>query len=502
MNFELSSLFRIKTFYILIIGMVLSFGLSAYNNSGYYHEDEHYQIIQFAEFKLGNTQEISWEFKERIRSTVQPIIAMGLLVTFRFFGIQDPFLLAFILRMISAFFAIYVSVRMCIVFFKEVNKNYRGIFVFLTCFLWFYPYLYVRFSSENWAGLFSMLVLTYAHQKIGSGKPRHFFYLGVLMGIAILFRYQMLFFASGLILWIIFVSKARYKNILIACLGICIMMGMGVALDSLFYHTFTIALYNYFDANLIRGIASHFGVSPWYQIIIYIVQASTYPMGAVIIVCFLIGVIAKPTHIIYWITTAFLLSHAIVPHKELRFLFPLVGFIPLILVFGLSEINSRLKLINTPLWILPILLILNIYLFFIVCFGFTRNGETKIADYVFHQYKGKNVNIISTWENGIFDPKINFKDHFYKAPNTTQTFFTSIWQEDFSAMLKTDTVNLLVIANQDITGPKALRKLRELGAVQVLKNEMLMNKQLLEMYDESIYDKQLQLYLITQVQKK
>lgn len=502
MKFELPTLFGINAFYILIIGMVLSFGLSAYNNSGYYHEDEHYQIIQFAEFKLGNTQEVSWEFKERIRSTLQPVIAMGLLTTFRFIGIQDPFLMAFILRMISAVFAIYVSMRMCTAFLKDVDKKYQGIFILLSCFLWFYPYLYIRFSSENWAGLFSMLALTYAHEKTGSATPRHFFYLGVLMGIAILFRYQMLFFASGLILWIVFVSKAHYTNVLITCLGICVVTVAGVVLDSVFYHTFTIALYNYFDANLIRGIASHFGVSPWYQIIIYIVQGSTYPIGVAIIACFVIGIIAKPRHIVYWVTTAFLLSHAIISHKELRFLFPLAGFIPLILVFGLSEINSRLKQILNPLWILSIFLILNICLLFMICFGFTRNGETKITDYIFHQYKGKNVNIISTWENGIFDPKINFKNHFYKAPNTTQTFFTSIWQEDFSAMLKKDAINVLVIANQDITGPKAQRKLRELGAVQVLKNDMFMSRYLLEMYDEAMYDKQLQLYLINQVQKK
>jgi len=61
-------------YFILFITIIYCF--TAYNSSGFHQPDEHFQIIEFANYKLGNTkpQDLSWEFKAEIRPTIQPAL--------------------------------------------------------------------------------------------------------------------------------------------------------------------------------------------------------------------------------------------------------------------------------------------------------------------------------------------------------------------------------------------------------------------------------------------
>ena len=52
--------------------------LSSIFSVGFYHPDEHYQILEFANYKLGNinSSQLPWEFHEKIRPTLQPLLAL------------------------------------------------------------------------------------------------------------------------------------------------------------------------------------------------------------------------------------------------------------------------------------------------------------------------------------------------------------------------------------------------------------------------------------------
>lgn len=58
-----------------VIGMV--FFITAWKSDGYYHADEHYQLIEFAGKILGTHQpeELAWEYNARLRPALQPTIA-------------------------------------------------------------------------------------------------------------------------------------------------------------------------------------------------------------------------------------------------------------------------------------------------------------------------------------------------------------------------------------------------------------------------------------------
>lgn len=86
----------------------LVFLITALNSHGFYHADEHYQVLEFAMFKEGTNEikDLAWEFKEKIRSGLMPSIAFLLFSILKFFNLTEPHLQAQILRLLTAAFAL------------------------------------------------------------------------------------------------------------------------------------------------------------------------------------------------------------------------------------------------------------------------------------------------------------------------------------------------------------------------------------------------------------
>ena len=95
--------------YIILIALVI-YCSTAYNSHGYIQEDEHYQIIEFAQLKLGLTQQhdLPWEYHQQMRSAFQPMIAYSIFSFCKLFSITDPYTLAFLLRLLTASLPIFI----------------------------------------------------------------------------------------------------------------------------------------------------------------------------------------------------------------------------------------------------------------------------------------------------------------------------------------------------------------------------------------------------------
>ncbi len=61
-------------------------------NLGYYHADEHFQIIEFSGLKLGFNEKhhLTWEFHNQIRSSIQPFISYVIISICNLFNILSP----------------------------------------------------------------------------------------------------------------------------------------------------------------------------------------------------------------------------------------------------------------------------------------------------------------------------------------------------------------------------------------------------------------------------
>ena len=139
------------------------YSIVAWFSVGHYHDDEYYQILDFAAYKLGFEMQntLMWEYKEGVRSGLQPFIAYVVAKGLTFINITAPFVWAFYLRLISLIIS-FISV---FAFFQIIKRDIKtdrtqALVLFFLLFSWILVFLNVRFSSEGWAT--SLFILAYA----------------------------------------------------------------------------------------------------------------------------------------------------------------------------------------------------------------------------------------------------------------------------------------------------------------------------------------------------
>ena len=95
--------------------------VAAWFSVGHYHDDEYYQILDFAAYKLGFEMQnkVMWEYEAAIRSGLQPFITYVVAKGSMFFNITSPFIWAFSLRLLS----LCVSFISIFAFFQVIKKE-------------------------------------------------------------------------------------------------------------------------------------------------------------------------------------------------------------------------------------------------------------------------------------------------------------------------------------------------------------------------------------------
>lgn len=323
----------------VLLAALIWYSLTAFFSIGYFHPDEHYQIIEFAGLLDGtNTSEdLTWEYESKIRPATQPIICYSIFKICDLFSITNPFDKAFILRFLTgilAVFSIYFFTNSCR---RIILTKYWKPFLIISYFTWFLPFINVRFSSETLSGITFLFSLSL----IIRDKKNYLTYIiaGALIGLSFLFRFQIAIAALGLFLWLIFIKKEKLSNLsLIIFSGVSI-LSIGVLLDFWFYREPVFTFWNYLISFFYEGKEIIFGTSPWYYYITHGVFFSMFPIGITIITSLVILFYNKPKNIFIWIVLPFIIIHSAISHKEMRFLFPIINFLPIIIILAIQEIN-------------------------------------------------------------------------------------------------------------------------------------------------------------------
>lgn len=375
---EVLSFLKKRNNYFLFLSIaVVLYGITAYTSDGFYQADEHFQIIEFARFKLGkiSPDSLPWEFHEKMRPTLQPMIAYGVFSILEAVGVDNPYTKAFVLRLLTVLLALVAIHRFVKVTENQVHGSWaKRCYYFLAFFLYFLPYINVRFSSEAWSGLFLLLGASYALR-----KKINYYIFGVLLGLAFLFRFQISFAVLGLFLYLYVSKTSGLSDLLKALTGILLVVLLGIALDSWFYGEFVISQWNYVYQNVVLGKAATFGVSPWYSyfFILYYVPLCT---GIGILLAFVILLRYQPKHLLVWIVISSVLIHSLVGRKDIRFLFPLVNFVPLLLVVAGQAFGNRLSLVIARSKLVKLGVVLYLMLHFSYAVGMTQFNRNVIVN--------------------------------------------------------------------------------------------------------------------------
>jgi phosphatidylinositol glycan class B len=341
---------------LLLIGLVCHFSYD------FFQFDEYYQITEFVSYKLGKTPEaqMAWEYHAQLRPWLQPAIyyvaARGLIGL----GIENPFTLAEVFRLMSGLCAWMALVSLMLtanVLFGDDHRRRPAVVLLAGLFL--LPYLAARTSSESLSGdMFSIGFSTLLLGSVAVDRQRRIvpalaaLLAGICFGLAFEFRYQIAFAVLGVVAWIFYFSgesrgRTLGKLALLSC-GVFLAVAVGTAADCWGYGHWVLAPWNYFHTNIILGIANRFGTSPvWW----YLAGVNSSPMAPLTLlwtIAMLVTWVRHPKHIVSWATLSFCIVHSLVGHKESRFLFPIAQVATFAFILGLAPRPGEL---HQPKWL-------------------------------------------------------------------------------------------------------------------------------------------------------
>ena len=114
------------------------------------------------------------------------------------------------------------------------------------------------------------------------------------------------------------------------------------------------------------------------------------PLG----VSLFIFMMKKMKHFLTWIFIPFLFFHSLVPHKELRFLFPFVNFIPFVVVTVLYESKLRIK----KSWLLSLIagfiIFINVFILCLFAVKPSGNGRLHQLRYLHENYQEEEIRVM------------------------------------------------------------------------------------------------------------
>ncbi len=388
----------------------------AYFSVGWEFPDEHFQILEFAAWKLQmtTTDQLPWEFHFQIRSAIQPAIVVTIHRIFAVLGCTDPFLISFFLRVLTVALTFTSMVMIYRNYAPEIKTQpLQKWFLLLSFLLWFALLNNVRFRSETWSGSLFIIGFCYLFRLARNPQGRDFLIAGILMGLAFVVRYQTGLLIGGFFLWLLLSRREKMANISLLIMGIAISFLSGVLLDRWFYGEWTFTAWNYFNQNLIQDKVSGFGVEPWWFYFKDVFIRTIPPFSLVFILSFLVVVLFLRKDVLTWIILPYVLVHCLIGHKEIRFLYPLIGFLPIMAIkayefivqgwkINLAE-NRWFQVYTRCFWYLNLLLIA-------VVLFIPAEPQTKLYQYIYNNYP-QPATLCYVSENPYYRAK---EVHFYK----------------------------------------------------------------------------------------
>lgn len=376
---------------------VVVYLVTAWCSTGFYSADEFHQIIPLAQWKLGDlhADPLPWEFAERIRSSLLPWMAAAVIRSGELLALS-PFSTSFLLRAITALAALASLRAFQRAAAPALAPALRPAFAWINYGLWFLPFLAARFSGETWAMIALLNALAAIFQQ---ERRRHWACTtGSWLALMACFRPAMLPAMAGLGLWALFILKPGGKVLLQAMLAAGATWAACFLADSRFYATPTFSMARYL-AVVLPGDPDHaFDAFPWWYYAPWMLKHALPPIGACLLLATLLHAGFRWRSPVTWCTLPMLAALALVSHKELRFLFPLAGLAPWLLVAAWGDIHDRSdRMANwkriTPL-VLSLLVLVNMAALAVVVIFPADAGREPLAQTIRQQAADRPARIL------------------------------------------------------------------------------------------------------------
>jgi phosphatidylinositol glycan class B len=336
---------RLYLVYALLATVIA--GITSWTNFGHLCGDEYSQILEFAAWKMGivNYADLRlWEFESQMRPSIQIWMVVGVFRFLQLFGTAaDPFVASYLLNLSGGLLSVVSILVFTGAFIPRINPKYRDWFVLLSLFSWLVLYTNTHFNSENISGHLLLLAVGLLYGRVHRPGIPVIIASGLLLGLSFSCRFQVGFAIAGLLAWFFLTARSSGmvgRWVLLCASLLASVLVFGAVADYFFYGNFVIAPFNYYVQNIATGKMDRlFGTAPWYA---YVPLVCMYlPFGPAYVVATINHLIRHRKDILTFIIAPFVLFHFMVGHKEVRFLLPLLGFMPVVVMTALDDLLRK-----------------------------------------------------------------------------------------------------------------------------------------------------------------
>jgi hypothetical protein len=163
----------------------------------------------------------------------------------------------------------------------------------------------------------------------GWGPARTALLSGALLGLAVVFRTQVVFAVAGAGAWLVWQRRVRLGALWLAgCLAVVALQG---AWDFELYGRPFASTLAYLGHN--RMHVHEYVTGPWYRTLLLVPAAFLPPFGILFVAAMFR--LARRSGPLFWATAVFVVAHAVVPQKQERFLLPIFPELALLGTGGL-----------------------------------------------------------------------------------------------------------------------------------------------------------------------
>jgi phosphatidylinositol glycan class B len=332
-----------KHFRFCLAASAVLFFATAVLSNGFLHPDEYFQIVEFASTKLGITdpKDLPWEYPAQMRPWLQPAIFYGLAKLAAIFGIHRPFTLILLFRILTAVVSWSALWTLVIVGRRWVaDETARRRLYSIAAFLWLVPLMGVRTSAETMATAMLCLAIALLEWRTDRQDRSVRFGCAVLAGLAFglcfEFRYASAPMAAGAALWYLVFTKERVSLFAGLVLGGLAALTLGALADWWGYGIPSFPFYSYLYQNFVLNRAKDFGTAPFFGYFYLPLETWFAPLILFLLVATLAAWLRRGRSVLTWASAPYVVLLSITAHKEARFLYPLVPFLPFFVVSALA----------------------------------------------------------------------------------------------------------------------------------------------------------------------
>lgn len=414
---------------IIFAGLIVRI-IAAIFSEGYGMHDDHFLVIEAAGSWADGFDYNGWlPWSEGSRGNPEghSFTYVGLnyffFATLKFFGVVNPIIQMFLNRLLHAFVSIFV-VYFGIKITERISNRKNAVTVgWILALLWIIPILSVRNLVETAA---APILLWGVWLAIREKTKYDLLYAGLVMGLAVSFRYQIGVFAIGMAAY--YLIRWQWKILVPFCAGVLITFVITQGLvDYLIWGYPFAEMHGYVVYNMNEG--TDYMPNTNYLMYFYVLfGVLLFPLGLIALVGF-----AKSykTQLLLFIPTAvFLLFHTLYPNRQERFVLTILPFVIILAIIGINLLRTKEWANKTWNFSWKTFWVLNIPLLLFLIFSSTKISRVEA--------------MYSLYENGHEKENILLEASGEEETPLMPKFYSKSWYSNFVPRENpTDTITIV-----------------------------------------------------------